>query len=551
MGALLHLRYAYLAGDRDQLVLSPLGLSWAEPEWFVGDWAIANAPQPHYLFDYLTWLGATTGALGALYLIYWFVAMAVFGIATSLLARVWAPRHQWLAVTTVTVIASVTPLSLYGSGGTLYATALPVVLGGALVYLTVAGLLTGDHRIAAFAAVAAAFTHVQQGAITMVLCGLVAMVVWLRERRVDRWLVASAVAALAVVVIGLRVRPVAGHLEEFADACRLLIPYHCDASTWGRDTFLAGAGLIGLAVATVAYIARADRARWFVVVALPALGMLAAAAFDWGDVPVLGVLVQGLNVYRLAVILLPLAVWGMLAPLFADLTRRRRLVLLAGSLVLGLAALTDAGWGLQPGSKVAGGPWMIVFGGLLILAVAALVHPRLAPNSELVWRASMVGLVVTVLVSATVGGALRLRPFDPRFFRDDDLARWGSDVQTVVPPGAVLVIPPEAVQLRMATKRAVVVDCKYGPYGGDAWREFKERLEAVGGIGQCLSTEPAYDALTGDHLAAVARQYGAQYIVINSENVAQATALEAIGAQRLVSPTGTAEYLLLRVTEAG
>jgi hypothetical protein len=145
-----------------------------------------------------------------------------------------------------------------------------------------------------------------------------------------------------------------------------------------------------------------------------------------------------------------------------------------------------------------------------------------------------------VLVSATVGGALRLRPFDPRFFRDDDLARWGSDVQTVVPPGAVLVIPPEAVQLRMATKRAVVVDCKYGPYGGDAWREFKERLEAVGGIGQCLSTEPAYDALTGDHLAAVARQYGAQYIVINSENVAQATALEAIGAQRLVSPTGTA-----------
>jgi hypothetical protein len=551
VATLVHLRYAYMAGDRDHLVLSPLGLRWAHPDWFVNDWAMANAPQPHYLFDFYTWLGERTGTLAGLYLLYWLAAMAVWGIATAILARAWAPGNVWFALMTVTVLATVAPLALYGSGGTLFATGLPGVLGGALVYLTAAALLAGDHRVASVAGVAAAIAHVQQGAITMVLCAMVAALVWSRERRIDWRLVGAAAASLAIVLVGLRIRPVAGHLEDFADACRVLIPYHCEASTWGRDTMLAGAALIGLALATVAYVARADRGRWLLVVALPAAGMLGATAADRWNVPGLGVLVQGLNVYRLAVILLPLAVWGALVPLLGDLTVRRRLGWLAVSVVLGIAALTDPGWGLQAGSVLAGGPWMVAFGCLYVLGVAALVHPRLRPYSRRMWRVCMAGLIVTALLSAAAGGVLRLRPFDPRFFPDDDLTRWGAEVQAAVPPGGVLVVPPEAVQLRIATKRAVMVDCKYGPYGGEPWREFKQRLESVGGISQCLTTEPAYDRLTAEQLTAAASRYGAGYVVIHSENAAQAAALEAAGAQRLVAATGTAGYVLLRLVDTG
>ena len=545
---LMHLRYGYLAGERDHVVLSPVGLGWAHPDWFDGDWAMNAAPQPHYLFDAFTWLGEATGTLAGLYLIYWLAAMATFGLATALLARRWAgPGRQWSALLLVTVLASVTPIYLYGSGGTLAATALPGVLGGMLVYLTGAALLVDRHRIAAIAAVAAAVIHVQQGAITAVLCAGVAGSIWLRSRRIDWRLLGAAVASVAIVVIGLQVRPVAGHLEDFAEACRLLIPYHCDATAWGRDTTVAGAALILLALATVAYVGRDARDRWFVVVMLPAVGMLAAAAADRWNVPVLGVLVQGLNVYRLAVILLPLAVWGALVPLLADLPGRRRLIWLAITGLLGLVALADPAWGLVPSSAFAGGIWMVGFG--LLFVAAALLRWR--EGGHRLWTGALAAMALCVLLSAFDAGAMRWRPFDARLMPDDDLRLWGAAAQQIVAPGGVLLIPPQADRLRLATRRAVVVDCKYGPYGGQPWQEFKERLTAVGGIEQCLAGSDAYDRLTGADLAAAARRYGAGFVVVNSQSGDQIAGLEALGAQPLVAAEGTATYVLLRLTETG
>lgn len=545
---LMHLRYGYLAGERDHVVLSPVGLGWAHPDWFNGDWAMNAAPQPHYLFDAFTWLGEVTGTLPALYLIYWLAAMAAFGLATALLAGRWTgPGRQWPALLLVTVLASVTPIYLYGSGGTLAATALPGVLGGMLVYLTGAALLVDRLRMAAIAAVAAGVIHVQQGAITAVLCAGVAVSIWLRSRRVDWRLVGAAIASVAIVVIGLRVRPVAGHLEDFAEACRLLIPYHCDASAWGRDTTVAGAALILLALATVAYVTRDARDRWFVVVALPALGMLAAAAADRWNVPGLGVLVQGLNVYRLAVILLPLAVWGALVALLAELPARHRLVWLAVTGFLALVALADPAWGLVPSAAFAGGVWMVVFG-LLFVGAAVL---RWRGRGDRLWAGALAAMALCVLLSAFDARAMQWRPFDARLMPDDDLRSWGAAVQQAVPPGGVLLIPPQADRLRLATKRAVVVDCKYGPYGGEPWQEFKQRLAAVGGIEQCLAGSDAYDRLTAADLTAAARRYGAGFVVVNDASRDQIAALQALGAQPLVAAEGTATYVLLRVTETG
>jgi hypothetical protein len=98
LGLLLHMRWGYSAGGMDHLVLSPLGLHWYRPDWFANDWIFANAPQPHWLFDVITWLSAEVGGLKGVavaYLLYWMLSVTAFGLATAILAKAWAPAHRW------------------------------------------------------------------------------------------------------------------------------------------------------------------------------------------------------------------------------------------------------------------------------------------------------------------------------------------------------------------------------------------------------------------------------------------------------------------------
>jgi hypothetical protein len=140
---------------------------------------------------------------------------------------------------------------------------------------------------------------------------------------------------------------------------------------------------------------------------------------------------------------------------------------------------------------------------------------------------------------------------DPGFFPHRDFTTWGNAVQRAVPSGEQLLVPPSAVQVRMATRRAVVVDCKYGPYGGPAWQEYRARIEALGGFSLCFPAGPdnVPRELSADELVSVARRYGADYIVLRTDQApgnSQATALRAQGWQVLVERLPGAPFELLR-----
>ncbi len=506
LGLLLHLRYGYSAGTGDHLVLSALGLHWANPDDFAGDWVIENAPQPHWLFDVVTWVGASTGTLDAVYFGYWALGLLVFGAATAILARAWTPRHTWQATAAVTVIGALTPWWLLGTGSPMLAIALPGVLSGFLLYLAVAALITARHWLAAVVSIATALVHVQQGAVISVLLLATVAVLAVRDRRAHWPLIGAAVATTAIVAANLVARPVAGNTEDFAKVCRDLIPYHCEATSWSPQLMWGGFALVGLALLSVLHFGRGNRGLWAVLVLLPAVGLTAGVLFDRFDVPTYGVLAQGLNVYRLDVVLLPLAVWGALTPVFALRAAWQRLLLLP--LVGALAYFAMGVKETEPAYPFAsdhGGPWILVAAGALLIGCLTVI-PRVLV---------VAGIITGLIGSAVTAGALTWAPLDTRFIPDPELRAWGRAVEAVVPPNNQILIPPLALDIRLATNRGVVVDCKNGAYGGQATKDYEARLEALGGVDQCNRLDPAgYNSLTAQQLTTIAKKYNANYLVL-------------------------------------
>jgi hypothetical protein len=125
---------------------------------------------------------------------------------------------------------------------------------------------------------------------------------------------------------------------------------------------------------------------------------------------------------------------------------------------------------------------------------------------------------VVVVASGWAAQLITPQPFVVGLFPQGALADWGQRAEQLVPSGSQLLAPPLDWGVRMATKRAVVADCKYGPYGGDAWKEYKARIEAMGGFDQCLGTQGAktYDDLPGETLVEVARRYHADFIIVET-----------------------------------
>lgn len=552
-----HLRFFYLAGDRDHLVLSPLGMRWADPDAFAGDWTLANAPQPHWVFDIITWVGASTGLLGPIYLLYWLAGMAAFGLGTTLLARTWTPKASWLSVIAVTVIAGIGPLYVLGSGVHLYAVALPNGLGGCLLYVCAAALLVGRHRLAAVAGVATALAHVQHGVVALVLLVVMAGAFWARHRKLDRWLLGSVVVTIALVVFNLKLRPVAGELKDFQEVCGLLIPYHCEATSWAWGDYYGGIAFVALALLTVGFVAAGERYRWFVVVVLPFVGLAGGVMADRLNVPVLGLAAQGLNVYRLSIELYQFAIWGLLMVAFAKLTPRQRWIALAVTLVVGWYGTRSQFWALdgnptwtgKPINDVSTVPLLLVAALFLVLAVVIRTVPGLVTKwQDRVVQAAVGAGVLVMLLSAVAGNQFALKKPTPQFFPYPALNSWGAQVRKVVPPGEQLLVPPSAVQVRMATQRGVVVDCKLAPYGGDAWREYRSRMEALGGFIECGA--PGWRKVSADELAAFARKYGAGFVVVRSDQPRDVAIANELAAQKWTQVTGERPGAPYRVFKA-
>lgn len=532
----------YTAGWGDHFVLSPEGISWAHPGAFANDWFMEAAPQPHWFFDFITFAGESLGILSFVYALYWACGLLAFATATTMLAFRFAPSAPWSVGIGVTLFAGMSSWMVGGTGSPVIAIALPAVLSGNLIYLLIACFLTQRRVLAMVIAPLVAVVHVQQGSIAAVLL-IGALVAYLiTERRID-WRLAGALGLTgAAVAFGLILRPVASNLKDFVKICDQIIPYHCAAHLWGWQDLLSAVGLIVLCVLTFVLVPPKQHPLWLATVGLSALGYTLGFVADALRIPFFGELAQGVNVYRLGAVLLPFALWGAFAPFVGRMSRRTSIPILLvwlfgfGSLILGI------GWS---GNL----KFRIVLFGLVAVGVVAWTmvqrHSGRHTHANIVSVSALAFGVLLVLVNALNGG-MSVRTPQFAFIQDPNLRAWGEQVRQAVPTGEIIIASPRTEWVKLVTQRAVVVDCKDVPYGGEAWTEWNERLDDLGGWEQCVGPL-LYDAMSARELIEAADKYGSDFISISAGVPPEVPAdLEEFGWSPVVSQVGTSGTTIYR-----
>lgn len=528
--------YGYFSGWGDHFVLSTEGISWAHPGAFENDWFMQVAPQPHWFFDVLTYAGESLGILSFVYVAFWAVGLLAFGVATSMLAYRFFPGAAWPVALGVTMITAVTPWAIGGTGSGMIAQALPAVLSANLIYLLLAGMLTERRILVVVLAPLIAVVHVQQGSITIVLLAAMLITEAVRTRKVD-WFLAGAIALTsAVVAFGLLLRPVASNLSDFVRICDEVIPYHCAAHLWTPYELASTLGMIILAALSVLVIPPTKRWIWYSTVGLAILGYAGGFLSDALRIPFFGTLAQGVNVYRLGAVLVPFLVWGALAPLLVRV-RGSRLYLLLGTWGVGWILFLTA-----PGFPTVMRTRLVLMGLALLIPVCwFLVKSWRETDISRRSGASVLIAGLLVLVVTAVGGGLTLRTPNYTFIADPNLRQWGEEVRSVAREGEVLVAPPRFEWVKLITQRAVIADCKDVPYGGDAWDQWQQRLEDLGGYKQCVAPGPLlFDDLSAQELVEIADEYDSDFIVVSPTQPDTVYALEALGWTRAVEPIGGA-----------
>lgn len=536
----------YSAGLNDHLVLSLVGLQWSDPTKYVNDWFINASPQPHWFFDLITFVGAETNSISWLYFAYWCCGLIAFGFATMLIATKWAPAQPFIAALAMTAIISQTPWNVVGSGSTMIAQALPTVLAGQLMYLTLALLLTGKWKLVPLFSLLIGIVHVQQGAVIGIILIATFAVIFFASRRLEWRLLLGSALAMSATVFGLMLRPIAANLRDFVEVCETIIPYHCAAHTWGTNGLIAFSGLILLAALTIVYTSGANKIVWLTSVGLSSFGLFIGMALDAFQVPVLGELAQSVNVYRLGVVIIPFAVWGMLIPILTARWSKKYLFIAILWLVgLGSYFLLD-GWSVG-GNKAKAAIIAII---LAVSALVAWLSKKNLGDSTRVEKVRSAGVFVTglsFLFASALAGSIIVRPLNIEFLPNKALQSWGSEVEQIVPSGEVILAPPLASALRLSTSRAVIADCKTVPYGGDAWQEWKKRIERLGGVDQCINPLLSnFSDFNATQLSDIAAEYGAHYMILDPQHFADyKTELTQQGWEVKLEPTTGISAILL------
>ncbi len=493
-----YLRFGYHFGVNDQWVLSPKGISMADPTAFVGDWFTHGAPQPHWLFDFFTALGEKIGYLPEFYLLYWLAT--AFAMATFFTWIFLWIKKPLLALAGPPLLA-LGPHSLLGSGITLWGWALPHSLGGSLAVLALVAWMTGRYRWCSFLLLFSTLIHVQHGAHSAGLI-LVAALVFRSFKKVG-W---SVVGSLVIVFSIAKVLGLAGGGDVFLTACQKYIPYHCLATSWPFENFFPVLFLTsGFGISFLGY--KKHFAPFYFIAGLIIFGLYLGIALDVLNIESISWIPRRFNIYRLVSLLVPFSIVGFLwGTCLAFEAMKRSTIKNVFILIVSFSGLLT--WIMSRNAGLEGQLVVSFFWTSLILILIFLSTLELQ-------RFNFLKLLGLICISTSLF-------FAEHFYRSapyDNLKRIGQFVQEAVPPGKLILISPHFEWFRFMSRRAIIADTKAIPYQPDTFAEWENRIHDLGGFD---NSGRSYSQLDYSSWSSIARKYKADYaFVTEGDAVAQ------------------------------
>lgn len=463
----------YSFGYGEQMLLSVKGISWADPNAFVGDWFNEHAPQPHIVFDAITYFGEKINFLAGVYLLYFIASCSIFALATAFLAEYWLPSRLRYLQHLVNVLCVVGPVFLLGTFLTIHFQAVPNMAGGCLVYLAVASLITRRENIAAIAMLLAALMHLQHG-IGVASIAILFTVLGLIEKR--KLILATSAISLGISFAMAFYRDLLSGSSEIAhEAAEIGSTGHLNVETWTTPSIVGGLFVLTLAILNFSLRGSHDkRIKLTLGIAIIAFGPIVGIISDLNNIEPFQSLARSFFIYRYSMVLAPFACWYLIRNLVntGNQSVFRALssfaVLIAG--YIGFFSVTYSNF---PRLK---STWVLV--GIIALAVSIRATCK-KPDARIHLGFVSVGYLTAVSI------ILGFIQFDSRwpqidFSSTDNAVTISRSMGMALTSSDVLASDPSIPWIRPLSRRAIVADCKGVPYGGAPWNEYTRRLRALG-----------------------------------------------------------------------
>ena len=507
----------YSFGYGEQMLLSIKGISWADQNTFVGDWFNNYAPQPHVLFDAITYFGEKIHFLAGIYFLYYIACCFVFAIATSLLAEKWLPQNLKYLQHFVNVLCVAGPYFLLGTFLTIHLQAVPNMAGGCMAYLTIALLLTRRDSWAALAIVGTACFHLQHG-IAMATIAILFVVFGLTEKKVR--IVVASLGALVISFGTAFYRDILSGSSEIAqEAAEIGSTGHLNVETWSTSSIRWGLFILALAVLHFA-TTNEKRIRTTALFSLVALGPIVGIVADLNNIEPLQSLARSYFIYRYSMVLAPFACWFLICRL-AQVGAARKLIAVFSLLIaiFGIASYLSVTYVQFSQLRSA---WIL--GGITALGITLWWNKQEKFNSIHWPFIAIAYLVVSTTVISFQHFGSRWPSID--YAVDDNAVTISRSMGTALLKNDVLASDPSIPWIRPLTRRAIVADCKGVPYGGKAWDEYLRRLALLGvdAPNVCVG----FKTLSLEKLLTLPKSVGATTVLLMPDDVAYKDAKEKL-----------------------
>jgi hypothetical protein len=496
----------YRAGTWDHWVLSPRGIFWSDGTSFLNDWTIFNAPQPHVFFDLLTALGSNFNALKWIYLGYFILTIVTLCKAYWIFIGVFVNRNSLSTGVFAVLILSLSPKYFLGTGVPFLGIALPALLGASLAILSLAYLTINKVGLAIALTIPTTIIHVQLG---LALCSILILFSIFERNKWQRGFLLNCLMLLSSIICGvilLNLRPVYGELKDFTWVCENMIPYHCDANSWSAKTFIIGTSSLGLLLIST-FIS--DNRVWRLIIRSLCLIEFVAVFSDFFNILFLGEFVQGSNIYRygmFASALTPIAV----VILFSSTNKNNyRLIILNFLGYFFLYFYLSSEFTVLADEKLLTS---------LFLLAAYLIKLTYEKSKFLISKNDNSRINIVLLSTLSILLFVTFTSFPNSHIQinlESETSLRSVILRNSIPTGAVIAADPRMTWLRLDSRRAVVVDCKYAPYGGPALQEYRQRMSSLGGWTRACTGE-SFQTLSSRELDSFARRYGADFILMES-----------------------------------
>jgi hypothetical protein len=479
VAVVLNSRVVYSAGTGDHLVLLPAGLQKNNSELYLNDYLVSNAQQPHWFFEStIAWADSQNILAGYLFA-YWLITIGVSVVALFLLASDISKPHRYYLTSISTLILAFGIRTPAGTSTILLEQALPHAMGGAFSLLTTWAILSKRRTIAFLGTLLVSLFHVQFGGLMVVFQLLSLVHDWRQNRKLYPSTILKVTFNLLVIIMIASARPIVGNYKEFTLVCDLLIPYHCSAQVWS-DSRLATVALISIGAFMYSWDRKSFNNIALLTIGLASVGLLAGTLINVLEVPVLTELVQGNNIYRIGALLLPFSImWAVYQPIafvIHDVPKNPLAtirLLFSSAIVFQLLTSVDDYGG---------------FASHMYLGLLAVVFVSIFPifysgidKVQTVMR-SLVFLAFVALISQALSPIFS---FDTKVIPNQEYRNAGSQIASLTRSGSIVAADPSQTWVRMASGRAVVVDCKYKPIEtGEPLRRYLQVFDQIGGFDQ-------------------------------------------------------------------